>query len=412
MSVHLLHWFDLFPQCCRGAVLSVGNFDGVHLGHAALLTEAQRQAKELGGPVVAVSFDPHPLQILRPENFEPLLATPTDRAGLLHQRGADHVILLRTSQEMLSLTAPGFFKEVIRDRLDAKGIVEGPNFAFGRNRQGTIETLAQYCREAGLAMIVVPSVLFEGQPISSSRVRKALLRGDVRNAAAMLDRPYRLEGQVVAGQHRGSTLGFPTANLDDLSTLIPGDGVYAVQVSRSRDPGRPPWPGAVHIGPNPTFGEHRRKVEAHLIGFSGDLMGERLALDFLERLRDTHAFASKGDLVRQLENDVANARRLADQWAVHDSASGVRTNECGTEATGLIATLPTRLSQVLEHEVQPGLSMDGIRVQLVSIEKGVARLRLVGNHTEGPTSIMAIMMEIERILRRRVPEIEYVEIVP
>jgi riboflavin kinase/FMN adenylyltransferase len=307
MSIHIIDWQATPPAACRGGAVTIGNFDGVHRGHAALVAEAARQAKTFGGPAVALTFDPHPLLLLRPKQFQPLLTTAADRAELLAARGADQVVILRVTHEMLHLSAAQFFHEVIRERLAARVLVEGPNFGFGRNREGNVEVLAAHCGQNEIRLVVVPPVLHDGRPISTSRVKNSLLGGAVREAAELLNRPYRLYGTVVAGQKRGRTLGFATANLDELETLVPGNGVYAVQVHH----GGAIWPGAANIGPNPTFDEHQRKVEVHLIGFQGDLLGQKLAVDFLERLRDTVRFAGVQQLLEQLQRDVEAARRIA-----------------------------------------------------------------------------------------------------
>jgi riboflavin kinase/FMN adenylyltransferase len=289
--------------------VTVGNFDGVHRGHAALLAELRRQARAVGGPAVALTFDPHPLQILRPEQFQPVLTTANDRAELIQACGADSVLLLRTTPALLHLSAAEFFHQVLRERLGAHALVEGPNFGFGRNREGTIETLNALCREAKISLTIVSPVLANGKPVSSSRVRKAIERGAVREAAELLNRPYFLRGTVGEGRQRGRTIGFPTANLEHIETLLPADGVYAVRVHR----GLESWPGAANIGPNPTFGEQMRKVEVHLIGFQGDLLGQTLRIDFLERLRDTRPFAGVEELIAQLRRDVEEARRFVRQ---------------------------------------------------------------------------------------------------
>jgi riboflavin kinase/FMN adenylyltransferase len=306
MSVHTLAWDEKAPAVLRGGAIAIGNFDGVHRGHAALMTELRRQARALAGPAVAVSFDPHPLQLLRPEQFQPVLTTVADRALLLQACGADHVLFLRTTPALLHLSAAMFFHEVLQARLAAQALIEGPNFRFGRNREGNIETLAKLCREPAVALTILPPVLVEGRPVSSSRVRTALVRGDVREAANLLNRPYRLRGTVGTGQQRGRQIGFPTANLEQIETLVPGDGVYTVVVHR----GNHTWPGAANIGPNPTFGESARKIEVHLIGFHGELLGETLRIDFLARLRDTRRFASVTELREQLGRDVDEARRM------------------------------------------------------------------------------------------------------
>jgi riboflavin kinase/FMN adenylyltransferase len=306
MAIHTLPWHEAPPAGCRGGAVSVGNFDGVHRGHAALLDELRRQAATVRGPAVALTFDPHPLQLLRPESYPTPLTSPAERARLLLAGGADHVVLLRTTHDLLRLTAEEFFQQVLRGQFDVRAMVEGENFGFGRGRGGNVQTLAELCRRDGLALVVVPPQLVGGEPVSSSRVRSALQRGAVAEAAECLGRPYRLIGTVGTGQRRGAKLGFPTANLERIETLIPGDGVYAVRAAHA---GRS-WPGAANVGPNPTFGENARKVEVHLIDFQGNLYGQELAVDFVERLRDTRPFGGVDELVAQLRADVARARQV------------------------------------------------------------------------------------------------------
>lgn len=306
MASMTLAWHETPPELWCAGVVTIGNFDGVHLGHASLLAEVRRQAHALRGPAVAVTFDPHPLQLLRPAQFQPVLTTLADRVELLQGVGADHVIVLRTTPELLQLSANDFFAQVVQDRLQARALVEGINFGFGRQREGNIETLQKLCQHAGLAFTVVPPLSKNGVVVSSSRVRDALVRGDVRAASDLLGRPYRLRGIVGTGQQRGRTLGFPTANLVHPKTLVPADGVYAVRVYQANAS----WAGAANIGPNPTFGEQARKVEVHLIDFQGDLFGQELAVDWIDRLRDTQTFTGPSQLIEQLRLDVEQARRL------------------------------------------------------------------------------------------------------
>jgi riboflavin kinase/FMN adenylyltransferase len=291
------------PDVCRNGIVTLGNFDGVHRGHQALIAEAGRR----GHPAVAVTFDPHPLQLLRPAAFQPLLTTIDYRAELLHAAGADHVVILETTPALLELTARAFFARVIQRDLAARALVEGYNFAFGKGRAGTIDVLRDLCAEAGLPLTLVPPVEVFGKPVSSSRVRAELLAGQLEVVHALLDRPYSVAGMVVAGQRRGQTLGFPTANLDSIVTLIPGNGVYAV---RTHHDGKW-WPAAANVGPNPTFGEAARKIEVHLIGFTGDLYGEKLTIDFIEKIRDTRRFGSVAELVAQVGSDVERVKHLA-----------------------------------------------------------------------------------------------------
>lgn len=309
MASRTITWQDMPPPECRGGALAVGNFDGVHLGHAALLAKLREQARAVAGPAVAVTFDPHPLELLRPGKPLALLTTPRDRSRLLQELGADEVVVLRTTPDLLALTAEAFFARVIRERFAARAMVEGVSFGFGHNREGNTATLERLCAEASIPLTIVPPVLLDGAEVSSSRIRAALQCGAVEEAARLLGRPYRLHGIVAVGQRRGQTLGFPTANLEQIAVVAPGDGVYAV---RAEVDGAV-WPGAANIGPNPTFGEHARKVEVHLIGFEGDLYGKALAVDFLRRLRDTRPFSGAAELAGQLRRDVEHAQRVFEE---------------------------------------------------------------------------------------------------
>lgn len=311
MAVFSYPWNTHIDDCCRGGAVSIGNFDGVHLGHQAILRELQTAAKQIPGPSVAVTFDPHPLAILRPKQFQPVITTIARRAHLLQQHGADHVVVLQTSKDMLQLSAQEFFTKVLCERLDARVLIEGPNFGFGRRREGDINLLKEMAENAGRSVTVVSPKSVGGKRVSSSLVRGVLLGGDMRQATQLLGRPYQLEGRVVEGDKRGHSLGFPTANLQHIESLIPAQGVYA---GRSTVDGRI-WPSAINIGPNPTFGQDQQKIEVHLIGFDGDLYGKLLPVAFVERLRNTRPFASPQDLVRQLHDDVEKASRIAGEIA-------------------------------------------------------------------------------------------------
>jgi riboflavin kinase/FMN adenylyltransferase len=309
MAIHTLSWEATPPDSCRHGAVTIGNFDGVHRGHAALLAETNRLAHRLGGPAVAVTFDPHPIFLLRPANAPPLLTTLADRAALLEQAGIDHVVILRTTPDMLRLSAREFFDRVIRSSLATRALAEGTNFAFGRGREGDIALLTRMAEEVGIECVTVPPLVVDGRVVSSSAIRSSLGEGRPREAATLLGRAYRMTGTVIAGQRRGAGLGFPTANLGDVATLVPTDGVYAV---RAFHEGRA-WPAAANIGPNPTFAEQQRKIEVHLIGFRGDLYGRELTVEFIDRLRDTRPFAGVEALLAQLREDVDRARQLVEE---------------------------------------------------------------------------------------------------
>jgi riboflavin kinase/FMN adenylyltransferase len=296
-----------FPARARGAFVTIGNFDGVHLGHQALLRLLRARADAAGTTALAITFDPHPATLLRPAEAPVPLVWPEREVQLLSEAGATEVGVFRTGPWLLELSAPAFFDRVIRQQLAARGLVEGPNFAFGHDREGTVAVLRDWCAEAGIAFEVVEGTRIDGELVSSSRIRRALGSGAVEEATRLMGRPHRIRGEIGRGAGRGAGLGFPTANLAGIDTLIPADGVYA---ARAYVEGREPWyPTACNIGPNPTFGEDARKVEAHLIGFEGDLYDCRVELEFLRRLRPTRRFDGLDELIRQVRADIEETRR-------------------------------------------------------------------------------------------------------
>jgi riboflavin kinase/FMN adenylyltransferase len=303
-----------FPARARGAYVTVGNFDGVHRGHQRLLARLRAQADAARVPALAITFDPHPVALLRPEKAPVPLVWPEREIELLRQAGATEVGVFRTGPWLLELSAHEFFERVIRDQLAARGVVEGPSFAFGHDRQGNVAILHDWCAQTAIDFEVVEETRIDDQLVSSSLIRQFLGEGRVEDAARFLGRPHRVRGVVAHGAGRGAGLGFPTINLTTIDVLIPADGVYA---ARAWIDGRgPAWPAACNIGPNPTFGEQVRKVEAHLVGFSGDLYGQSVELDFLARLRPTRRFASREELLEQVRADVDQTRRVVevDRW--------------------------------------------------------------------------------------------------
>lgn len=301
-----------FPARARGAYVTIGNFDGVHRGHARLISELRRKADAAGAPALVVTFNPHPATLLRPELATVPLVWPEREFELLKAAGADEVAVFHIGAWLLGLTAREFFDQVIVGQFAARGMVEGPNFFFGRDRGGDVRVLGRWCAERGIELQVAEPLLDGGEMVSSSRIRRALGEGDASEARHLLGRPHRIRGVVSHGAGRGAGIGVPTANLDEVDTLIPADGVYAaVAHVPGESPNDPPraWAAACNIGPNPTFGEQARKVEAHLIDFHGDLYGRVVELDFLNRLRPTRAFAGLDDLLAQIHRDIDEARR-------------------------------------------------------------------------------------------------------
>ncbi len=297
-----------FPESARGGAIAIGNFDGVHKGHAKLVERLVERSKALNKPAIIFTFDPHPVRLLRPEQCPPPLTWTQRKADLLSELGVDRLIAYPTDEALLRLSARDFFELVVIKTLGAKAIVEGPNFYFGHNREGNIEMLARLTSEHGLSLDIIRPNEVDDEMISSSRIRHLIGElGDVDSAREMLTAPYRIRGLVTHGASRGGKIGFPTANLEGIDTLVPADGVYA-GLGRL---GKVVRPAAIHIGPNPTFGENQKKVEAHLLEHDEVIYGRPLEVDFLSRLRGVRSFDSPEELVEQVKQDVERTLKIA-----------------------------------------------------------------------------------------------------
>jgi riboflavin kinase/FMN adenylyltransferase len=297
-----------WPASLRKGAVAIGNFDGVHRGHAKIIERLLAVAQQVQGPAVVFTFDPHPVRLLRPEQAPPPLTWIERKAELLGELGADHVIAYPTDEALLQLSPEEFFDRIVRTQLEARAMIEGPNFYFGRGRSGNIERLQSLCNVAGILLEVVEPIKIGGEYVSSSRVRKLIEVGRVEEAAHLLTRPYRLRGMVTHGSSRGHRIGFPTANVDAIDTLLPAAGVYAGQALLAD---RSAIAAAINIGPNPTFGEQAHKVEVHLIDWHGALYGQPLEVDFHARLRDIQRFDGVEALKAQLNKDIDQARAIA-----------------------------------------------------------------------------------------------------
>lgn len=305
--MQIQHGFEDSAAYRRG-YLSIGNFDGVHRGHQQMLHALVAAAREAAVPAVVMTFEPHPLNLLAPDRAPPRLTTPERKAELIAWCGVDCLVQYPTDAALLQLTPRAFFERIIREEFAALGMVEGPNFCFGRGRAGTVATLRELCDGAGMRLLIIDAVARGDVLVSSSGIRRAIAAGRIGEAVAMLGHPYRLSGVVERGAGRGQSIGFATANLHEVPVLIPADGVYAAVATL----GDQRYPAAVHVGPNPTFGEGGRKLEVHLIGYAGGpLYGTRLSADLVDRIRDTMRFAGVEVLRGQLEEDVRRAAELA-----------------------------------------------------------------------------------------------------
>lgn len=304
--MRIIRSLDDFPQHLRRGAVSIGNFDGVHVGHRKIVDRLAVHAAQFHGPTIVFTFDPHPARLLRPD-AAPVPLTWTDRkAALLAEIGADAVIAYPTNRDLLELSAAAFFQRIVVEQLGAKAMVEGPNFYFGRGREGDTKHLRELCQRHEIALEIVEPSLQGQQLVSSSRIRQLIESGDVGAARRMLTQPYRIRGLVVHGDGRGDGLGYPTANLAGVDTLIPGYGIYA-----GRALVRDTWHwAAIHIGPSPTFGQQLPRIEAHLLDFDDSLYGLTVEIDFIEKLREIRKFENSNEFQRQLVRDLDATREI------------------------------------------------------------------------------------------------------
>ena len=287
-------------------VVTIGNFDGVHLGHRAILARVLQRARELAGQAVAITFNPHPLKVLRPEMNLPLLTTSDQKLALLAASGLDGVVVLPFTHELAALSARDFIKQYFCERLQVREVVVGHDYRFGRGREGDIDLLTEMGKIHSFTVQVVWAVEAEGAVVSSSLIRALLRLGKVAEAARLLGRPYAVGGRVVRGKGRGAKLlGVPTANLRPDNELLPASGIYAVRVRR----GAETFPGVANIGTCPTFDNQELSLEVHLLEFQGDLYGENLEVQFVGRLREERRFPSLEALAAQIRADIDQARQ-------------------------------------------------------------------------------------------------------
>jgi riboflavin kinase/FMN adenylyltransferase len=287
-------------------VIALGNFDGIHLGHQAILRRVVQEAQARQGTALVLTFHPHPLAVLRPTQSFSLILSVREKLRLFAQQGIQGVILQHFTPAFSHLTPEDFVQRYLVEALRVERMIVGHNVSFGRNRAGRAETLEQLGHSYGFEVEIVGPVLLEGQEVSSTAVRKFLSAGEMREVTRLLGRLYSVSGRVEKGFQRGRGLGFPTANLRPRADVLLPNGVYAVIVTV----GDQDVLGVANVGVNPTFGGNKRTIEAHLFDFSADLYGQQLRVGFVERLRGERKFPSVQDLVRQIQEDASRARAL------------------------------------------------------------------------------------------------------
>ncbi len=303
--------------------MTIGNFDGVHLGHQQIV----RSAREIAGvrPLVLVTFEPHPLTVLRPEFAPPRLSWPQEKLDLIARLGVDRCVVLPPTPETLNLSAEDFFA-ILRDRARVKHLVEGRDFNFGKARRGNISTLGPWCQSAGIGLSIATDVEVSLSDhsiisVSSSLIRWLIAHGRVRDAAACLGRAYCVQGVVGRGEQRGRTIGVPTANLGEIQTLLPAAGVYAGRCNIDHRS----FPAAVSIGTKPTFSGEQLAVEVHVVGFNGDLYNQTLAVELTDWVRDQMKFPGIDALRLQLARDIAYVAAGFESRQVLGGVAGARS---------------------------------------------------------------------------------------
>ncbi|MCZ2840179.1 bifunctional riboflavin kinase/FAD synthetase [Modestobacter sp. VKM Ac-2985] len=320
----MLRWrgLDSTPQDLGRTVVTVGMYDGVHRGHQHLIGAAVARARALGRPALLLTFDPHPSEVVRPGSHPAILTSADRKAELVAELGVDAMCVLPFTAEFSRLSPGEFTHTVLVEHLHAAQVVVGRNFTYGHKAAGTVETLAAEGRRFGFSVEGVdltsvgsaPALAGDGEvTISSTYIRACVAAGDMSSAALALGRPHRVDGIVVRGDRRGRELGYPTANVESPAhTAIPADGVYAgrLVLRDHRGASRSTHPAAISVGSNPTFAGARRTVEAHLLDFDGDLYGEHVGVEFVERLRPMLSFPGVPELLVAMGEDVARTRAV------------------------------------------------------------------------------------------------------
>ncbi|WP_313436005.1 bifunctional riboflavin kinase/FAD synthetase [Novosphingobium sp.] len=301
---------EAIPEAMRGAVLALGNFDGFHQGHQAVVGEAIRWARELGRPAVVATFDPHPVRLFKPDAPAFRLTTLDQRQDLFAAAGADAMLVLHFDRAMAEMSAPDWIEQVLGHQLGCVGVVTGEDFTFGKGRGGNPQVLREVGARFGLIGRTVGPVHDDEGVVSSSRIRDALKLGECETATRLLTRPFAVRGEVQHGGKLGRTIGFPTANLDMQHYLRPRYGIYAVT---GRLPDGRVLPGAANMGVRPTFEPPIELLEPYFFDFSGDLYGQEIEVAFHHFLRPEAKFDSLDELVAQMNRDCDRARELLSQ---------------------------------------------------------------------------------------------------
>jgi riboflavin kinase/FMN adenylyltransferase len=288
-------------------VLTIGNFDGVHLGHQKIIREVLKRTNEINGTSMAITFDPHPMKVLAPERDIRILITLDEKAKLLEKLGIQVLLCINFNKEFSSMLPDDFIEDVLVKKIKAKEIIVGTKYTFGKNRKGTVELLRKRGKKFGFKVKVIRNARIHEDIVSSSKIRSLLLKGDARETSTFLGRAYSIEGRVIKGEGRGrSLLNIPTANITTPVEIAPKEGVYAVRVVFNNSI----FEGVANIGKNPTFGNADVSYEVHLFNFSGNILGKNIRIYFIDRIRSEKFFPDPSGLEVQIRNDIEHAEKI------------------------------------------------------------------------------------------------------
>jgi riboflavin kinase/FMN adenylyltransferase len=305
--MEIIRGLEALNKSYPNTVLTIGNFDGVHLGHQKIILEVLKRAEEIKGTSMAVTFEPHPMKVLAPEREIRILTTLEEKAKLIEEMGINVLFCINFNKEFANLLPDDFIKDVLVKKINAKEIIVGTNYAFGKNKKGTVELLRRRGKKYGFRVKAVRNVRIDGNIVSSSSIRSLLLKGALYETSTFLGRAYSIEGSVIKGKGRGKNLlNIPTANITTPLEIAPKEGVYAVRVGFNNSI----YEGVANIGKNPTFGNTDVSYEVHLFNFSGDLLGEDIRIFFIDRLRGEQLFPDILSLEKQIRNDIERAREI------------------------------------------------------------------------------------------------------
>lgn len=298
---------DNLPKDIKHPVVTIGNFDGVHWAHQAIFTRVIERARDIDGTSMVITFEPHPIKVMSPEKAKPLITLMEQKKELVSKQGIDILLLIQFTLEFAAIPARYFVKDILVDTIGIKEIVVGHDYAFGHNREGNIDLLKEMGQEFGFKVHQVGPVYVGKSLVSSTSIRNLIMEGNVSEARGLLGRNYQIRGKVIRGRNRGGPLlGYPTANLKVVDELIPKEGVYVVTVELKGKI----YQGLTNIGYNPTFKDKALSVETHIFDLSADIVGEKIKINFLSRLRDQIPFASARELSEQISRDIQEAREL------------------------------------------------------------------------------------------------------